>query len=753
MSNQIKYKGALLAEDSSILKPGGILYDAKELRADALEANSLQLTVVSESGTIKNFDLNDKVEYFRDGRRRGIYYLQSVTRVGPKSYEIYALSAVGRLMAMPHVGGIYTGETAEAVAREICGDIPVLVETVYADRQVYGWLPYAEGGDGRSARDNLADLLFSIGAWLGTDENGVLRIEKLWDGTASSIGRGRIDARRTGEKTDPPVSAVAVTEHKFIPGTEEAELFSGTATQGKLVTFDEPMHSLAATGFTVTRSGANFAVLSSGSGILTGKKYVHNTSVVTRTVTAGASENVIPVTDVTLISLVNSTDIATRMADYYAHRVSLSVDLKPSLERAGYVVQIYHPWDKALVSACIASRETKISGLLKTRTTALLGFAPPQPDASQYYDRRVVLTGSGTYTPPENCTAMRAVLIGAGQGGQCGQPGELPTYVITSSTETRTAAGHTWTETKKGFLGKNLPPASGGAPGEGGHPGKVYAADLSVTPGQSFAYACGVGGLGGAYEPETVPEGSLGTATTFGTLSSESGSYSDSGYYDTITGERLAEKGKTGVPGGNGVGYAADASDGDDVVTPPDIVVDGVHYTAGAPGEPDIDNEGGNSAKYGSWKGTSRGGLGGGPAYKASGNAGVSDGEIGGSYASASVRCGLPGKGADAQPPEKPTVYGNGGFGGNGGGGTGQLRWGNYVGVITREDAEATVSDWNLGVYPRTSEWQRGAGSVGGDGADGCIILYLRLQTKMQPGALVAKNKWYLDRLGRRMIV
>ena len=413
--NTVKYKGELLAEDERIsTDTPGVLGEYKELRADALEADTLDITVLSESGTIRNFKKNDKVEYFRSGSRVGVYYLQSVTRVGPKLYTLSALSAVGLLIVRPHRGGIYTGQTVAEVVAEICGDIPVLVETVYRGIKLYGWLPIA------SARDSLVQVLFAIGAWLHTDENGTLRVQKLWNGTASIIGPGSVHAANIQVKYLDPVSAVAVTEHQYIAGTEDVTLFEGTAQQGDVIEFDEPAHTLTAEGFTVLESGANYAVLSAGTGKLTGKSYVHNRRVVTRTVTEGAAENVEEIADATLVSLVNSSAVAQRMASYYACREQLTVDVNPAAEHAGHVVSLWNEWDKQQTLACIASRETKISGLLKSHTSALVGFLPPQPESSEYFDERVILTGSGEWTVPEGVTSYTRVLIGGGQGGASG---------------------------------------------------------------------------------------------------------------------------------------------------------------------------------------------------------------------------------------------------------------------------------------------------------------------------------------------
>lgn len=744
--NTVKYKGELLAEDNALpAKSPGVLGEYKELRADALEADTLDITVVSESGTIRNFKKNDKVEYFRSGSRVGVYYLQSVTRVGPRLYTLSALSAVGLLIVRPHRGGIYTGQTVAEVVAEICGDIPVLVETVYRGIKLYGWLPIA------SARDSLVQVLFSIGAWLHTDENGTLRVQKLWDGAASIIGPGSVHAANIQVKYLDPVSAVAVTEHQYIAGTEDVTLFEGTAQQGDVIEFDEPAHTLTAEGFTILESGANYAVLSAGTGKLTGKSYVHNRRVITRTVTEGAAENVEEIADATLVSLVNSSAVAQRMAAYYACREQLTVDVNPAAEHAGHVVSLWNEWDKQQTLACIASRETKISGLLKSRTLALVGFLPPQPETTEYYDERVLLTGSGEWTVPEGVTTYTRVLIDPGQGGKCGKPGSLPTSKVTQESFSYDGeSGHKFTRIARGFVPKDLPPAPGGDPGDPGEGGKILIETImDAVPGTKIAYSCGVGGKGAPYEEGSDAAGSYGTHTTMGGSSADSGSSNPNGYTDFITGDTFAAKGAAGTPGGDGVGYDSAGN----VVRPADIVVNGVSYTAGQQGTPDAEDEFGESYNYGHFEARSKGAHGGGPAYKANGNNGgpgipptITD-----SVNYISVRGGNQGVGATAMPPEKAAGYGTGGTGGNGGGGNGQTAWGTYASCVKRDDAQATKPV--LAVESSRSVG-RGLGSAGGQGADGCILIYYRKLGQNRSGPLVQRGGGLLfDRLKRLLIV
>lgn len=746
--NAVKYRDEMLFENDRIdLDTPGTMGEYKELRADALEADTLDITVLSESGTIRYFDKNEKVEFFRSGSRVGTYHLQSVTRVGPKLYTLSALSAVGLLIVRPHRGSIYTGQTVAEVVAEICGDIPILIETVYRNIKLYGWLPIA------SARDNLRQVLFAIGAWLHTDENGTLRVQKLWDGTASVIDFNSVDSRNIHVKHLDPVSAVAVTEHQYIAGTEDVTLFEGTAQQGDVIEFDEPAHSLTAEGFTILESGANYAVLSAGTGKLTGKSYIHNRRVVTRTVTEGVAENVEPITDATLVSLVNSSAVAQRMAAYYACREQLTVDVNPAAEHAGHVVSLWNEWDKQQTLACIASRETKISGLLKSRTSALVGFLPPQPETTEYYDERVILTGSGEWTVPEGVTSYTRVLIGGGHGGSSGHQGESPAVRTPKS----------WTEkydALRRYVGFNngvsLEGGKGGEPGEAGDGGKVLVETVTdAVPGAKVSYACGKGGYGGAFS-QGNDAGAPGTATTMGGATSDTGSSSEAGYTDAITGEVFAAKGKSGIAGSPGNGYTWDG--GKYTYQPsPLITVDGVTYSAGKDKE-EVEGEDGrgryNTAPYGyvgySW----RGGYGGGAAAGSNGNDGLANGSgdayIGSSSAFATVTAARGGAGADATPPAKESRYGCGGTSGHGGGGAGS----NGVAEAHQTSSEnISVSQASLTARD-TQPAPGGRGSDGGEAGDGCIIIYYRKKKELQSGPLVTSNNLgLLDSLGRRMIV
>lgn len=741
--NEIRYKGVSYATNDDIKVPSGILYEVKALRSDSLEANSLTVTVFSNDKAIMGFAKNDKVEYFRNGRRVGVYYLQTVERVGSAAYTLSALSALGRLITMRHVGGIYTGQTVAEVVPQICAPVAVMIESVYASRQLYGYLPYSnpdkEKGNGRSARDNLSQVLFSIGASLGTDENGVMRVEKLWDGVSATITADQINENSCSTVYETPVSAVEITEHQWVKSQDTVTLFEGTAEDGALVTFEEPAHSLTAEGFTITEQGDNYAILSAGTGTLTGKSYNHLTRIVRRTVTEGAEENVVTVSDATLVSLTNSVDVAKRMADYYRHRETIRVDVEPGTERAGRVVQIFHPWDKKMVQACVESRETVISGILNSQTSALVGFTPAQPEAAEYLDERVVLTGSGEFQIPEGTTTIHYVMISAGQGGRCGEKGE----------DTQSGPKFSWTnpvfeDRVDGYalaLG-----GKGGPGGKGGMGGRIVEGDLDVSQLKSLAYACGKSGKGAEFSPDDLP-GTDGTDTVFHGMTTAGASAPDFGFTDPITGEQFGGIGEDGLPGGDGAGRDPAVSEYTDDSVQQYVSgtvaydEDGNAFTpgpvAGSDGKVSMTRIASTSTprSYG-WYSS---GLGGGPAAGANGKAGSSGRGLPGET-TVSVTGGPGADGMTATlTPSKPRRYGRGGRGGYGGGGAGS-------GGIAVKNGNGTITPGTPG--------SGGLGGPGGPSADGCVILYYRKFGQAKAGPLVQKSGGlFFDRLNKLFIV
>ena len=123
----------------------------------------------------------------------------------------------------------------------------------------------------------------------------------------------------TGDKVKyaSKITEVSVLEHQYTQGDEDVTLFDGTSQDGDIITFQEPTHSLTASGVTILDSGANYVKLSAGSGTVTGKKYIHTTRDIRLPVSESDVESVKEVKSATLVSLTNSVAVAQRLAAYY----------------------------------------------------------------------------------------------------------------------------------------------------------------------------------------------------------------------------------------------------------------------------------------------------------------------------------------------------------------------------------------------------------------------------------------------------
>ena len=634
------------------------------------------------------------LEYYRNNILAARLYKSEIVREGMSVYHLTAVSAIGLLDKLPHMGGLYTGQTFSAVLSDIIGGtFSYTVASDVASILVFGWLPAA------TRRDNLRQLLFATGVAVRKSADGTINFAFLSASAPSEIANDRIYAGGKVAYT-APATGVDVTEHAYYvtAADQTVTLFDNTDGSGavtrKTITFDNPCHNLVATGLTLHESGVNYAIVS-GTGTLTGKEYTHQTKIISRRLTTATSENINTVQDATLITMVNSGSVADRVLAYYSGAKTLTAGIIAGTERPGDAVYLEDAFGD-LTPGLMESMDIRISATLKADTTIVTGFVPGYH--GNEYNNSVVLTGSGYWTVPAGVTKIKRVLVGGGDGGSGGHAG---------------TAGSTGTMTQydplDAWITGGSSPGDGGDPGEKGQGGKIYADEIIVTPGQIISFACGVGGNGGA----VGTAGSTGSDTTFGGASSASGTRSTYGFYDYYSGLAYGTDGVTGYAGADG---------GAGVSTAPEYTGDpaAIHAFSGL--------SGGNSADgtTGGFGGTAKntvgiyviaacGGSGGGAAYGVHGNSGSPGTSQGGTGYVRAIG-GYGGNGATPSSGTNATTYGCGGNGGNGGGGGG-CPGGAYCGRIegaANEHAYASQGDAGIG----------GSGSAGGAGGAGCIVVY-----------------------------
>lgn len=612
------------------------------------------------------------------------FYLKQVERIGRYTYRITAISGVGLLDALYHTGGIYTGQTFEAVAGEIIGNtFPYTIAPELASLPVYGWLPYD------TRRNNLHQLLFEIGAAKLRDDNGEARFAFLSKSTPTAIPDSRVAFGGTVDY-EAPASAAEVTEHSFFPtaADETVTVFDNTdgslPASNTLVVFDEaPVYDLTPSGsLTISESGVNYAIVS-GTGVLTAKKYTHTTRVVIERNAGATVENIKRVTDMTLVSAVTSQNVAKRVLAYYsqARRVRAKIALEG--ERCGMNLSLNDPYYEPM-EAFLESADVNASGNLLANSTLVEGYTPTGQGNINLVNE--LLTGSGTWTSTFT-GELTVVCIQAGGGGDGGGNGTIggggqsfDFYQSPYSSLTRS--------TGTGRGGK------GGKAGVAGLSGKITITVINVTIGQQISYDCGSHGVGGA----VGEAGTAGGETTFGAVSSATGDRLPNGYYDVVTGRAYGFPGIDGVAGGDGG--------------------DGGNGTQGQAGGSAGDNAGGSAGTSTSGSGSSGESwrLGGGGGGGASNIAPGGDGTNANTPFGPTLTGGYGGNGANAGAADTvdPLDYGHGGNGGNGGGGGGGNA--NYTITLPKGDKGLHAS-----YSPRRAGY--GLGTPGTDGADGCVIL------------------------------
>lgn len=678
MKNTVICNGRTFTDDDIVR---GECYISRSLLSSSLEVETLEFTVYSSDLTLVDFEVDSPVAYLHNGVRIKTFFLQSVSRKSKYLYEFEAVSGAGVLDKRDYYGGIYTGQKVREVVSDICKTFPVSVAENVAGIKLYGWLPIS------TRREALAQVLFAISAALKDDVNGRFTVAGLSPDQTRSVTKEETSENSSVEYTTSAVDVV-VLEHQYTEGQEEITLFEGTTSTGDVITFSEPCHSLTASGFTITEQGANYAIVSSGSGTLTGKKYIHSTREIKgkRTTKSDVdNERKVRVEDATLVSLVNSRAVADRLADYYAQSERIVADVAYNDDRAGDVLSQYHPYEDKMVQTCIESLDITMSGQLLAKMTSLVGYIPPDISQIEYYDTFEILTGTGTWTAPNGAKNGRAVLIGGGTGGQNGTNGKHGKQVNQpASSEARAS---------KYQLGGD--PGKGGQPGT---PGKVLQVELDLSSVQSYSYRCGKAGTG-AVNPGTDVQsnGNVGGKTTFGDYSSESGSVPESGFTNPLNQTTYAQKGDSGVDGAKGGdGGYFDLNDDNEV------------FIHGLDGENVGEAKGGTGGR-GLW-GSGR------IAYAGGGGAGAAYNKNGGNGKSYTDK-GTGGDGASPDKPSKPN-YGSAGHGGHGGGGPGGTGGWISDGPVDDRPDERT----NLGAV--------GVGSDGGDAGDGCVIVFYSLPRK-----------------------
>ena len=316
----------------------GSFYNETSLLEDELSIDTMKIRVrsINTSYPLHNFIYGSQVTFYKNDALYGKYYLVSVERQTKNEYILNVQSSIGLLDDTMHYGGIYSGEYASAIIKDIIGGkITYTEHNIFSKIKVYGWLPVA------TRRENLKQLLFAVGGCV-KKKNGDVYFTTLTVDAPKAIPESKV--YDTGKITyDSPASRIEVVEHQFskVDSAPSEEVYSGdiigssfvtpkgySVSDAALVTWDKPYHSLTFSNCTLLNNekGVNYAVVSSsGSATISGKPYIHSKMIVSRDKeNYNGKEKVAKVENATLVTLANSNSVAEKVMAYYNSPCTLS---------------------------------------------------------------------------------------------------------------------------------------------------------------------------------------------------------------------------------------------------------------------------------------------------------------------------------------------------------------------------------------------------------------------------------------------
>lgn len=652
--------------------------------------------------------------WYIDDKCIGEFYLKEITRTSRTQFALTAQSIMGLLDTHTYYGKICNGDLCKDVVKSIflsnglVRDTTAAIADTYSRLRwgpeidsipIYGWIPVS------TKRDALHQLFFAYGLNFVRSDSGEMMVTYIFDAPSTQIADAKIYSG--GSVTIPDLATrIEIDEHGFHPDLAEyEEVFNNkeqTYPSGEyIITFDKaPLQRLYAESGTIkiVKWCPNAAIVT-GSGVLKGQPYTHTTRTLVKGSEDGVNGKTIKIDSVYMVTANTSFYLLDTLWSYYAKRKEIEFDVVYSGETLGSNYKFLNPYRE--IEQGVLS-EIKLDASATTRCAAKFVAGYRVSAGDWRLTKRVVLTGTGSWTVPESVfqkstPRIIVLLIGGGSGGASGLKGQN---------------GKSQTMSSRFTGSKNV----GGSDGEPGDGGKILQIVINGDNLQrTYAYQCGTGGHGGdiCFSDTNANIGTPGSDTTFGVYSSANGTRSVSGIKDYYSGTTYAAKPERLIGSGGSSGYTQEINGRNLMLRAGNTVA--IHnrsmtFFSGGTLKPDIERFSyADSTRWAEADTT----------WGFPGGAGV--GESGGDPTaptmtdSGTIVTGGGGNGGNATIKPDPEIvlseghYGWGGWGGYGGGAGG--------------DTGVAATVWPFGVIAGTPG-AGGNGGPGGDGSPGAVIVY-----------------------------
>ena len=335
-----------------------------------LSADTMKVEIVERKGRKIIPQETQSMYLYRDGIQIASQYIAEYSREGENLYTFSCQSAIG-LLEDVYLGGIYPpGSPVKNSINNILAGFKVDLGP-FKNAKIEGYIPAC------TKREALQQIAFAIGAVVTTQGDGTIRFAPLSEVVEAEFTGNNIF---TGAKVtrESKFDTVQVTCHSYKEIDESEVLLEEEQINGDgvLYVFHEPHHEYSITGGTIKSRGHNWVKISAnGKVTLTGKKYLHSTSVKNlknQNAIDSERENVLSVEKATLVHSGNVDDILERLYNFSVLRDVLTQEVVVTDQKAGQLAKSEAPWGPQIVGY-ITSMESEFTNTGHTASITIRG--------------------------------------------------------------------------------------------------------------------------------------------------------------------------------------------------------------------------------------------------------------------------------------------------------------------------------------------------------------------------------------------
>lgn len=301
------------------------------------------------------YEMNDGIEM-----DMGTFYLDEWKNETEAISNMKAIDLIGLLDKTTYYGGIFYDEQIDIILIRILETANMDEHTITFDddnlRKIHlsGYIPIC------THREAIQQVLFSAGLVADCSRSKKIKIYKLKDSNAKNIPYDRKKQDSETVELNDIVTGVQVTSHQYLYNTntqvysEKKELYNADLDAGEhFIKFSEPVYGITVEGATLLDFSCAYAkvnVTTKGNVKIEGYEYYHVTKVYESKIETkdNDKENILQVTDATLISDNNAQEVADRILNYYQNTYKMNVDFKIEDESISDTAIVYTLYNQKL---------------------------------------------------------------------------------------------------------------------------------------------------------------------------------------------------------------------------------------------------------------------------------------------------------------------------------------------------------------------------------------------------------------------